>query len=127
MLARCSQMALRRSGSALFMTTTKPVAVITAVRIIRSQFSSSSTEDTVVSRCTSKISALLKPLKITVTSNNDDPNGSHINVLVISDMFEGKSPVQRQKLVFKAIWEELEGPVHAVDQIIAKTPKEVGL
>ena len=121
-------MALRRcGGSALFMATAKSVAIMPTGQIIHSHFSSSSEEDTVVSRCTSKISALLQPLKITVTSNNDDPNGSHINVLVISDMFEGKSPVQRQKLVFKAIWEELEGPVHAVDQIIAKTPKEVGL
>jgi stress-induced morphogen len=28
--------------------------------------------------------------------------------------------VARQRLVYKAIWDELSGPVHAVDAIIAK-------
>jgi hypothetical protein len=37
-----------------------------------------SEEDTVVSRCEQKISQLLKPSKIKVTSTNDDPNGSHV-------------------------------------------------
>jgi stress-induced morphogen len=54
----------------------------------------------------------------------DDPNGSHISIVVVSDMFEGKRPVQRQKMVYKAIWEELQGPVHAVDSMICKTPTE---
>ena len=40
---------------------------------------SSAAEDTVVSRCTAKISALLNPLRINVTSNNEDPNGSHVS------------------------------------------------
>lgn len=35
-------------------------------------------EDTIVSRCTQKISSALSPVKITVTSTNDDPNGSHV-------------------------------------------------
>ena len=38
-------------------------------------------EDTVVTRCTQKISDLLKPVKVTVTSSNDDPNGSHVSLL----------------------------------------------
>jgi acid stress-induced BolA-like protein IbaG/YrbA len=33
--------------------------------------------------------------------------------------------MQRQQLVYKAIWDEMSGPVHAVDSIIAKTPEEV--
>jgi hypothetical protein len=37
-----------------------------------------SEDDTVVSRCEHKISQLLKPSKIKVTSTNDDPNGSHV-------------------------------------------------
>jgi stress-induced morphogen len=84
-------------------------------------------EDTVVSRCTQKISSALNPIKISVTSTNDDPNGNHIQVLCVSAEFEGKSIIQRQRLVYKAIWEELNGPVHAVDSIVAKTPKEAGL
>ena len=55
----------------------------------------------------------------------DDPNGSHISIEVVSTQFAGKRPVQRQQLVYKAIWEELQGPVHAVDSMICKTPEEV--
>ena len=54
----------------------------------------------------------------------DDPNGSHISIEVVSSLFEGKRPVQRQQLVYKALWEELKGPVHAVDSMICKTPDE---
>jgi acid stress-induced BolA-like protein IbaG/YrbA len=34
--------------------------------------------------------------------------------------------MKRQQLVYKAIWEEMRdgGDVHAVDSIVAKTPKE---
>mmetsp|Transcript_23786 Transcript_23786/g.26035 ORF Transcript_23786/g.26035 Transcript_23786/m.26035 type:complete len:165 (+) Transcript_23786:4158-4652(+) len=80
--------------------------------------------DTIVSRCERKIADLLKPVKVKVTSSNDDPNGSHIQIYCVSSQFEGKSVVQRQKLIYKAIWEELNGPVHAVDSIVAKTPNE---
>jgi stress-induced morphogen len=54
----------------------------------------------------------------------DDPNGSHISVTVVSDKFEGKRSVQRQQMVYKALWDELQGPVHAVDAMICKTPDE---
>lgn len=54
----------------------------------------------------------------------DDPNGSHISIMVVSSMFEGKRPVQRQQLVYKALWEELKGAVHAVDSMVCKTPNE---
>jgi stress-induced morphogen len=54
----------------------------------------------------------------------DDPNGSHISIEVVSPKFEGKRPVQRQQLVYKAIWEELQGPVHAVDSMVCRTPSE---
>lgn len=49
--------------------------------------------------------------KNTITGAYDDPNGSHISIEVVSDAFEGKRAVQRQQLVYKAIWEELQGPV----------------
>ncbi len=34
--------------------------------------------DTVVARCTKRINDLLSPLKVAVSSTNDDPNGSHV-------------------------------------------------
>lgn len=43
---------------------------------------------------------------------------------VISSAFDGQSAVNRQRMVYKAIWEELQSTVHAVDQMTTKTPAE---
>ncbi|KAK8567868.1 hypothetical protein V6N13_105815 [Hibiscus sabdariffa] len=40
---------------------------------------------------------------------------------VVSSAFEGQSAVNRQRMVYKAIWEELQ---NAVDQMITQTPNE---
>lgn len=83
-------------------------------------------EDTVVARCTRKIEDALQPERLSVTAMHDDPNGSHISINIVSSKFEGKKSVMRQRLVYQAIWDEMAdgGAVHAVDQIIAKTPEE---
>ena len=83
-------------------------------------------EDTVVSRCTKKITDALRPLHLKVSAAHDDPNGSHIAIECVSAEFVGKSLVTRQRLIYKAIWDEMSdgGAVHAVDSIIAKTPEE---
>lgn len=78
----------------------------------------------IVDICKEKISKLLETENVKVTGAYDDPNGSHISVEVVSPLFEGKRAVQRQQMVYKAIWEELQGPVHAVDAMICKTPDE---
>ena len=49
-------------------------------RLVRLHSSTGSDNDNVVTRCTQKISALLNPLKILVTSSNEDPNGSHVRI-----------------------------------------------
>eukprot|EP00536_Pseudo-nitzschia_multiseries_P008791 jgi/Psemu1/199044/e_gw1.230.8.1 len=82
-------------------------------------------ETSVVDVCTEKISAALETTEVKVTGAYDDPNGSHVSIEVVSDKFEGKRAMQRQQMVYKAIWEELKGPVHAVDSMICKTPDEV--
>lgn len=51
-------------------------------------------------------------------------DGRHVCIDVISKAFEGKSAVNRQRMVYKAIWEELQSTVHAVDQMTTKTPDE---
>lgn len=80
---------------------------------------------TVVDICTEKIIAALGTDDVKVTGAYDDPNGSHITVEVYSDAFEGKRLVQRQQLVYKALWEELDSnAVHAVDSMVCKTPSE---
>ncbi|KAK8639174.1 hypothetical protein V6N13_137567 [Hibiscus sabdariffa] len=40
---------------------------------------------------------------------------------VVSSAFEGQSAVNRQRMVYKAIWEELQ---NAVDQMTTQTPNE---
>ncbi|KAK4362767.1 hypothetical protein RND71_018008 [Anisodus tanguticus] len=51
-------------------------------------------------------------------------DGRHVSIDVISSSFEGQSAVNRQRMVYKAIWEELQNTVHAVDQMTTKTPTE---
>jgi len=77
-----------------------------------------------VESCRLKIEAALQPVELIVKSSNDDPNGSHIALRVVSAAFEGKNRVQRQQIVYKAIWEELSGPIHAVDELVCRTPAE---
>lgn len=87
--------------------------------------SSADAPDTsIVDICSQKIKDALEAKDVKVTGAYDDPNGSHISIQVVSSKFEGKRPVQRQQLVYKAIWEELQGPVHAVDSMVCKTPEE---
>merc|ERR1740139_1585997 len=88
---------------------------------------SSSTEEgerSIVDTCRDKIIKGLETDDVIVKGAFDDPNGSHISIEVVSELFQGKRAMQRQQLVYKAIWEEMQGPVHAVDAIICKTPEE---
>jgi len=49
------------------------------------------------------------------------------SIYAVSSAFEGQSAVNRQRMVYKAIWEELQTTVHAVDHMITRTPTEAGL
>ncbi|KAH6836158.1 BolA-like family protein [Perilla frutescens var. hirtella] len=51
-------------------------------------------------------------------------DGRHVSIEVIASAFEGQSAVNRQRMVYKAIWEELQDKVHAVDQMTTWTPSE---
>jgi len=89
--------------------------------------SSAPSSSTVVSRCAEKIKAALQTEQVLVRPGGEDPNGSHIAIEAVSALFEGKTTVQRQRLIYKAIWDEMAdgGAVHAVDSIVAKAPSEV--
>jgi len=50
---------------------------------------------------------------------------SHFNVVIESAAFEGVSRVQRQRMVYQAVAEELAGPVHALS-VKALAPGEQG-
>ena len=51
-------------------------------------------------------------------------DGSHFEVRAVGEVFAGKSPVQRQRLVYAALGEHIaSGAIHAVT-IKAHTPEE---
>ena len=91
----------------------------------RAQSNAAEPDRTVVDTCTDKITAALEPTELKVTGAYDDPNGSHITIYCVADKFEGKRSLARQQMVFKAIWQEMQGPVHAVDTMILKAPSEL--
>lgn len=78
----------------------------------------------IVDICRQKIQTALETDDVVVKGAFDDPNGSHISIEVVSDKFVGKRAVGRQQMVYKAIWKEMEGAVHAVDSMVCKTPEE---
>ncbi|XP_062152001.1 protein BOLA4, chloroplastic/mitochondrial [Alnus glutinosa] len=59
-----------------------------------------------------------------VTVKDAYGDGRHVSIDVVSSAFEGQSAVSRQRMVYKAIWEELQSTVHAVDQMTTRTPTE---
>ncbi|XP_009781684.1 sufE-like protein 1, chloroplastic/mitochondrial [Nicotiana tabacum] len=50
---------------------------------------------------------------------------THFNLRVVSEEFEGKSLVKRQKMIYDLLQDELQSGLHALS-IVAKTPSEVG-
>jgi acid stress-induced BolA-like protein IbaG/YrbA len=45
-----------------------------------------------------------------------ETDGSHFNIVVVGDIFDGKRPVQRQQLVYGALKEKIaSGAMHAVN------------
>mmetsp|Transcript_13025 Transcript_13025/g.38789 ORF Transcript_13025/g.38789 Transcript_13025/m.38789 type:complete len:116 (-) Transcript_13025:24-371(-) len=81
--------------------------------------------DTNVGRCEEKITAALEPASLTITNTEDDPNGSHISIVCVSEKFEGLSRVKRQQLVMRSIKDEMDsGAIHAIDSLQTKTPAE---
>ncbi|GIL56620.1 hypothetical protein Vafri_11961 [Volvox africanus] len=51
-------------------------------------------------------------------------DGRHVSIEVISKLFADKNSMQRQRMVYKAIWLELQEAVHAVDSMTTQTPEE---
>lgn len=80
-----------------------------------------------------KLTAAFSPTRLEVQDDSDrhaghagaTPGGeSHFNILIEAQAFAGTSKVVRQRLIYKALSEELAGPVHALS-IKALAPGEV--
>ncbi len=69
-----------------------------------------------------KITEALEADKVDVVDVSGD--GRHVSIDVVSKLFEGQSSMKRQRMVYKAIWLELQDVVHAVDAMTTKTPEE---
>ncbi|KAG6605693.1 Protein BOLA4, chloroplastic/mitochondrial, partial [Cucurbita argyrosperma subsp. sororia] len=69
-----------------------------------------------------KIKEQLEAQSVSVKDAYGD--GRHVSIDVVSSAFEGQTAVNRQRMVYKAIWEELQSTVHAVDQMTTRTPAE---
>jgi len=78
--------------------------------------------------------ALTQALKPTLLNVQDDSQahrghagaasgGGHFIVNIVSPVFEGKSAVQRHRMVYEALGNLMQTDIHAVN-IIAKTPTE---
>ncbi|EFJ43764.1 bola-like protein [Volvox carteri f. nagariensis] len=71
-----------------------------------------------------KICEALETDTCTVTDVYGD--GRHVSIEVVSKLFADKNSMQRQRMVYKAIWLELQEAVHAVDSMTTRTPEEAG-
>lgn len=77
----------------------------------------------VADRIREKLSSGLAPLRLEITDDSHKhaghagarPGGeSHFTVEVVSGAFEGLGRVERQRLVYRLLEEEMAGPVHAL-------------
>ncbi len=80
----------------------------------------------------SKLTAALAPERLQVSDDSHRHHGhaearpegeSHFRVLVVSHAFEGKSRLERQRLVHRVLAEELASDVHAL-ALTALAPSE---
>lgn len=70
-----------------------------------------------------KLTAAFSPTRLEIQDDSDrhaghagaTPGGeSHFNILIEAKAFEGAPKVTRQRMVYKALAEELNGPIHAL-------------
>lgn len=79
-----------------------------------------------------KLEAAFSPTRLELVDDSDRHHGhaghtgsgeSHFNLRIEAEAFAGKARVMRQRMVMKALAEELAGPVHALS-IVATAPNE---
>lgn len=89
--------------------------------------------DTVADLIARKLNAALAPDSVEVEDESRNHEGhaghrpggqSHFRIYIVAHAFEGKSRVERHRMVNAALAEELAGPIHAL-AIHASTPDEL--
>ncbi|KAK7053487.1 BolA domain UV induced protein Uvi31 [Paramarasmius palmivorus] len=84
-----------------------------------------------------KLSAALKPVEISVVNDSwqhrhhaamraqGGSNGeTHFSINIVSEAFEGKTTIQRHRMIYDLLGEELQQGLHALS-LRTKTPTEV--
>jgi len=61
-----------------------------------------------------KLEAAFRPTRLIVDDGAPAGGESHFNVTIEADAFAGAAKVARQRMVYRALAEELAGPVHAL-------------
>jgi BolA protein len=89
---------------------------------------------TVAQTITQKLTAALQPARLEVVDDSHHhaghagarPGGeTHFTVRIVADAFAGRSRVERQRLVYGVLADELAGPIHALS-LTTQTPAEAG-
>jgi BolA protein len=87
----------------------------------------------IAERINKKLTEALIPSRLEVVDESAKHKGhggwreggeTHFNVTVVSDEFEGKSRVDRQRMVYALLAEEMAERIHAL-ALTTKTPAEV--
>ena len=87
----------------------------------------------ITERINKKLNEGLAPSRLDVVDESTQHMGhggwreggeTHFNVTVVSDAFEGKSRVDRQRMVYALLAEEMAERIHAL-ALTTKTPAEV--
>jgi BolA family transcriptional regulator, general stress-responsive regulator len=87
---------------------------------------------TVAQRIRTKLETAFQPTRLDIFDDSHRHHGhagarpggeSHFRVELVSPAFVGKSRVERQRTVYRALAEELAGPVHAL-QLTTLSPEE---
>lgn len=68
-----------------------------------------------------QIQVALPDAEVQILDPMDD--GVHLAAIVVSASFEGKAKVMRHRMVYKALGDAFDGPIHAL-QMTTVTPEE---
>jgi BolA protein len=79
-----------------------------------------------------KLTAALTPERLEIVDESDQHAGhagareggeSHFRLLIVAGAFAGKSRVERQRMIYGLLAEEMSGPVHAL-ALTTRSPEE---
>ncbi len=79
-----------------------------------------------------KLTAALTPERLEIVDESDQHAGhagareggeSHFRLLIVASAFAGKSRVERQRMVYGLLADEMSGPVHAL-ALTTRSPEE---